>query len=89
MPDIYDALKKLCHEVVKSYNHTSVLYAKVIQTRPLKVQSDSELFFSEPLQLILSSRIEDLRNELRLKNGDMVALISYANGQKYLVVDRI
>lgn len=89
MADMYDAIKKVCHEVMKSYNQTSVLYAKVIQIEPLRVQLNAELFFKEPLQLVLTSRVKELRSGLRLKNGDMVALISYANGQQYLVVDKV
>ncbi|MCR1955148.1 DUF2577 domain-containing protein [Clostridioides mangenotii] len=89
MADIYNAIKEVCHAVVKSYNLTSVLYAKVIQVEPLRVQLDAEKFLGEPLQLVLTSRIKELRSGLRLKNGDMVALISYANGQQYLVVDKV
>lgn len=89
MADPYNEIKKICHAVVKSYNQTSVLYAKVIQVEPLRVQLDAEKFLGEPLQLVLTSRIKELRSGLKLKNGDMVALISYADGQKYLVVDKV
>lgn len=89
MADMYDAIKGVCHEVMKSYNLTSVLYANIIQTEPLRVQLDAEKFLGEPLQLVLTSRIKELRSGLKLKNGDMVALISYADGQKYLVVDKV
>lgn len=89
MADMYDAIKGVCHEVMKSYNLTSVLYANIIQVEPLRVQLDAEKFLGEPLQLVLTSRIKELRSGLKLKNGDMVALISYADGQKYLVVDKV
>ena len=89
MADVYDEIKKICHAVVQSYNQTTVLYAKVIQVEPLRVQLNAELFFGEPLQLVLTSRFKELRSGLKLKNGDMVALISYANGQKYLVIDKV
>lgn len=89
MANIYSAIKEVCHAVVQSYNLTSVLYAKVIQVEPLRVQLNAELFFREPLQLVLTSRVKELRSGLKLKNGDMVSLISYANGQQYLVVDKV
>lgn len=101
--DINNSIKTVIRDELDSSKLTQVVYGEVREVEPLKVRIDQKIILTGNM-LALSKNLTDYEVDIDvgntgtkvsstvyngLKIGEMVALVSFKGGQKYLVIDRV
>lgn len=99
--DLLLAIKKASIDAIESIKPVNIVFGKVENINPLKVNVENKLHLSkEQLILPLSFKKYEFRCEVdgkigfakfdnTLKSGDDVILLRVQGGQQYLILDRV
>lgn len=103
MEKICEMFMEMVDSRLASYKVTHVIYGEVRSVNPLNISIDQKITLTESM-LALSKNVTDYKVDIdvddtgtkrsctvhnSLKVGEVVALVSFRGGQKYLVVDRV
>lgn len=101
--DINNSVKTVIRDELTTSKLTHVVYGEVKSVNPLRISIDQKITLSESM-LALSKNLTDYDVDIdvgktgnkvsstvynALKVGEIVSLVSFKGGQKYLVLDRV
>jgi hypothetical protein len=85
LADLVESIKKAALDAVDNSSPCCLIFGKVIQESPLRIQVNTKLIL-EKSQLFITSIVS---GKNYLKNGNEVVMIRQKGGQEYLVIDRV
>lgn len=84
--DFLNTIKQVVVETIQSTNPMGIVFGKVANTSPFKIQIDQKLILGEK-QLILTNTFKNITQNAII--GETYVLLRMQGGQKYMIIDKM